>query len=93
MVSAMTLPIGLLMYGWAVDARVYWLVAGKFEPLYVFFLHTKLRIDLGVFIFSIGIGKPSSTTLNAFPKLTDSGGNWTCIQTYLARTSYTIDTL
>ncbi|KAF9460954.1 MFS general substrate transporter [Collybia nuda] len=39
MVSATTLPIGLLIYGWTANARVFWLVP-----------------DLGVFIFSIGIG-------------------------------------
>ncbi|TFK35100.1 MFS general substrate transporter [Crucibulum laeve] len=39
MVSATTLPIGLLIYGWTANARVFWLVP-----------------DIGVFIFSIGIG-------------------------------------
>ncbi|KAJ7920163.1 MFS general substrate transporter [Mycena leptocephala] len=39
MVSATTLPIGLLIYGWSVQAHAFWLVP-----------------DLGVFIFSIGIG-------------------------------------
>ncbi|KAJ7920600.1 hypothetical protein B0H13DRAFT_1867512 [Mycena leptocephala] len=40
MVSATTLPIGLLIYGWPVQAHGFWLVP-----------------DLGVFIFSIGIGQ------------------------------------
>lgn len=39
MVSATTLPIGLLIYGWTANARLYWLIP-----------------DLGVFIFSVGIG-------------------------------------
>ncbi|KAG7095089.1 hypothetical protein E1B28_005876 [Marasmius oreades] len=39
MVSSMTLPIGLLIYGWTANARTFWLVP-----------------DLGVFIYSIGIG-------------------------------------
>ncbi|KAJ7858270.1 MFS general substrate transporter [Mycena olivaceomarginata] len=39
MVSAATLPIGLLIYGWSVQAHAFWVVP-----------------DLGVFIFSIGIG-------------------------------------
>ncbi|KAF5364690.1 hypothetical protein D9758_005621 [Tetrapyrgos nigripes] len=39
MVSATTLPIGLLIYGWTANARIFWLVP-----------------DLGVFIYSIGIG-------------------------------------
>ncbi|KAJ7847612.1 MFS general substrate transporter [Mycena olivaceomarginata] len=39
MVSAATLPIGLLIYGWSVQAHAFWLVP-----------------DLGVFVFSIGIG-------------------------------------
>ncbi|KAK7444062.1 hypothetical protein VKT23_015459 [Stygiomarasmius scandens] len=39
MVSATTLPIGLVIYGWTANARVFWLVP-----------------DLGVFIYSIGIG-------------------------------------
>ncbi|KAJ7323828.1 MFS general substrate transporter [Mycena albidolilacea] len=39
MVSTMTLPIGLLIYGWSVQAHAFWLVP-----------------DLGVFIYSIGIG-------------------------------------
>ncbi|KAJ7662927.1 MFS general substrate transporter [Mycena rosella] len=39
MVSATTLPIGLLIYGWSVQAHALWIVP-----------------DLGVFIFSIGIG-------------------------------------
>ncbi|RDB20254.1 Efflux pump vrtL [Hypsizygus marmoreus] len=39
MVSATTLPIGLLLYGWTVNAQMFWLIP-----------------DLGVFIFSIGIG-------------------------------------
>ncbi|KAK7062635.1 hypothetical protein VNI00_000123 [Paramarasmius palmivorus] len=68
MVSATTLPIGLLIYGWTSNARAFWLVP-----------------DLGVFIFSIGIGDytsdfPSSVLTNCtfIP-----GGNWTCVQTYL----------
>ncbi|KAG7441627.1 MFS general substrate transporter [Guyanagaster necrorhizus] len=43
MVSATTLPIGLLIYGWTANARIFWLAPG---PL----------IDIGVFIYSIGIG-------------------------------------
>ncbi|KIK67855.1 hypothetical protein GYMLUDRAFT_155353 [Collybiopsis luxurians FD-317 M1] len=39
MVSATTLPIGLLIYGWTANARLFWLAP-----------------DLGVFIYSIGIG-------------------------------------
>ncbi|KAJ6590506.1 MFS general substrate transporter [Mycena vulgaris] len=39
MVSATTLPIGLLIYGWSVQVHAFWLVP-----------------DIGVFIFSIGIG-------------------------------------
>ncbi|KAJ7679300.1 MFS general substrate transporter [Mycena polygramma] len=39
MVSATTLPIGLLIYGWSVQAHALWIVP-----------------DLGVFIYSIGIG-------------------------------------
>ncbi|KAJ7916994.1 MFS general substrate transporter [Mycena leptocephala] len=39
MVSATTLPIGLLIYGWSVQAHAFWIVP-----------------DLGVFIYSIGIG-------------------------------------
>jgi hypothetical protein len=39
MVSATTLPIGLLIYEWPVQAHGFWLAP-----------------DLGVFIFSIGIG-------------------------------------
>ncbi|KAH7876957.1 MFS general substrate transporter [Lentinula edodes] len=39
MVSATTLPIGLLIYGWTAEARLFWLIP-----------------DLGVFIYSIGIG-------------------------------------
>ncbi|GLB33199.1 putative MFS polyamine transporter [Lyophyllum shimeji] len=39
MVSATTLPIGLVIYGWTAKARIFWLVP-----------------DLGVFIYSIGIG-------------------------------------
>ncbi|KAF5363756.1 hypothetical protein D9756_001106 [Leucocoprinus leucothites] len=39
MVSATTLPIGLVIYGWTANARLFW-----FLP------------DLGVFIYSIGIG-------------------------------------
>ncbi|KAJ3856858.1 MFS general substrate transporter [Lentinula lateritia] len=39
MVSATTLPIGLLIYGWTANARLFWLIP-----------------DLGVFIYSIGIG-------------------------------------
>ncbi|KAF8994559.1 MFS general substrate transporter [Cyathus striatus] len=39
MVSATTLPIGLLIYGWTAKAHLFWLIP-----------------DLGVFIFSIGIG-------------------------------------
>ncbi|KAJ7115598.1 MFS general substrate transporter [Mycena crocata] len=39
MVSATTLPMGLLIYGWSVQAHAFWLVP-----------------DLGVFIYSIGIG-------------------------------------
>ncbi|ESK91601.1 mfs multidrug [Moniliophthora roreri MCA 2997] len=39
MVSATTLPIGLLIYGWTSNARAFWLVP-----------------DLGVFIYSVGIG-------------------------------------
>ncbi|KAJ7452836.1 MFS general substrate transporter [Mycena latifolia] len=39
MVSATTLPIGLLIYGWSVQAHAFWLLP-----------------DLGVFIYSIGIG-------------------------------------
>ncbi|KIJ36526.1 hypothetical protein M422DRAFT_61151 [Sphaerobolus stellatus SS14] len=37
--SAMTLPIGLLIYGWTVEAHTFWLLP-----------------DIGVFIFSVGIG-------------------------------------
>jgi hypothetical protein len=29
MVSATTLPIGLLIYGWTANARVFWLVPGE----------------------------------------------------------------
>ncbi|KAF5390676.1 hypothetical protein D9757_002566 [Collybiopsis confluens] len=39
MASAATLPIGLLIYGWTANARLFWLIP-----------------DLGVFIYSIGIG-------------------------------------
>lgn len=39
MVSATTLPIGLLIYGWSVQAHTFWLVP-----------------DIGVFIYSVGIG-------------------------------------
>ncbi|KAG5724432.1 hypothetical protein E4T56_gene15885 [Termitomyces sp. T112] len=39
MVSATTLPIGLLIYGWTANARLFWLIP-----------------DLGVFIYSVGIG-------------------------------------
>ncbi|KAG6877679.1 hypothetical protein C0993_005099 [Termitomyces sp. T159_Od127] len=40
MVSATTLPIGLVIYGWTANARLFWLIP-----------------DLGVFIYSTGIGK------------------------------------
>lgn len=40
MVTATTLPVGLLIYGWTANAGTFWFVP-----------------DLGVFIFSIGIGK------------------------------------
>ncbi|KAF8589200.1 MFS general substrate transporter [Ramaria rubella] len=39
MVSAMTLPVGLLIYGWSAQAHLFWLLP-----------------DIGVFIFSAGIG-------------------------------------
>ncbi|KAI0030096.1 MFS general substrate transporter [Vararia minispora EC-137] len=39
MATATTLPIGLLIYGWSVQAHAHWIVP-----------------DIGVFIFSIGIG-------------------------------------
>ncbi|KZV94680.1 MFS general substrate transporter [Exidia glandulosa HHB12029] len=39
MVTATTLPIGLLIYGWTAEHRLFWLLP-----------------DIGVFIFSVGIG-------------------------------------
>lgn len=39
MVTAALLPIGLLIYGWTAQRRLYWLLP-----------------DIGVFIFSVGIG-------------------------------------
>ncbi|KAI0317964.1 MFS general substrate transporter [Amylostereum chailletii] len=39
MVTATTLPVGLLIYGWTVQAHTHWILP-----------------DLGVFIFSVGIG-------------------------------------
>lgn len=39
MVTATTLPVGLLIYGWTAQAHTHWIFP-----------------DLGVFIFSIGIG-------------------------------------
>jgi hypothetical protein len=89
MVSATTLPIGLLIYGWSVQAHAFWIVPGKIDQLHSCgFLKTRSS-DLGVFIYSIGIGQPLTISpLMYFTlEICFAGANWTCIQTYLVSRS------